>query len=345
MTQTSSGIEPVFMPVYQRRRKVNPNDQESVVTFVDETGDAWEEYNVFHHHFMTWLKTEGHDPIEVRKYSKEQIAELVAISPYYKASSNDVDWVAKVKMQGRIQKWIDHSISVTINLPSDVNTELVGTLYQTAWAEGCKGVTVYRDGSRNGVLLTGNEKKVEDVFMTKRPAELEADVIHFQNNNERWVAFIGIRDGRPYEVFTGIADMEVMPVPKTITKGIIIKNRLKDGSKRYDFRFKNRLGNDVTIGGLSHQFNPEYWNYAKLISGVLRHGMPVVSAVNLIGSLHLDSDTINTWKNGVERALKRYIPDGTKAEGKQKCQSCGSHNLIYQEGCLTCQDCGNSKCG
>ncbi len=347
MTQTSSGIEPVFLPVYQRRRKVNPNDKDVTVSFVDETGDAWEEYNVFHHHFLTWLKTNGYNAEEVKTMPKEQVAELVEKSPYHKATSNDVDWVAKVKMQGRIQKWIDHSISVTINLPNDVKESLVGTLYETAWKEGCKGVTVYRDGSRDGVLLTGNEKKKdgEEGWATKRPPVLDADVIHFQNNKEKWVAFIGIRDDKPYEVFTGMADLDMLPVPKSVKKGKIIKNRLKDGTKRYDFQYQNRLGYNVTIEGLSYKFNQEFWNYAKLISSVLRHGMPIVNVVNLISSLHLDSDTINTWKNGVERALKRYIPNGTEASGSEKCQSCGSKNLVYQEGCLTCQDCGNSKCG
>ena len=346
MTQTTSGIEPVFLPVYQRRRKVNPNDKDSVVTFVDETGDAWEEYNVFHHHFFTWMRANGFDTSNVKNMSREEIDKLVEKSPYYRATSNDVDWVNKVRMQGRIQKWIDHSISVTINLPNSATQELVGTLYETAWREGCKGVTVYRDGSRDGVLLTGNEKKNnQGDQLQKRPEVLEADVIHFQNNKERWVAFIGVYNERPYEIFTGMTDMDLLPVPKSVRKGKIIKNRLEDGSKRYDFQYQNRLGYNVTIEGLSYKFNQEFWNYAKLISGVLRHGMPIVNVVNLISSLHLNSDTINTWKNGVERALKRYIPDGTKAEGGEKCQSCSSTNLIYQEGCLICQDCGSSKCG
>lgn len=347
MTQTTSGIEPVFLPVYKRRRKVNPNDPSVNVAFIDEVGDAWEEYNVFHHKFITWLEVNGYDVDEVRTYNDEQIKNLVEKSPYHKATSNDVDWVMKVKMQGEIQKWVDHSISVTINLPNNVNEELVGSLYETAWKSGCKGVTVYRDGSRSGVLLTNEEKnnKQHTNQYVKRPKVLDAEIIRFNNNDEKWIAFVGIKDKRPYEIFTGLADEEMFPIPKSITKGKIIKTRDDQGKKRYDFQYVDKYGYKNTLGGLSHMFNPEFWNYAKLISGVLRHGMPIEDVVGLVGTLHLDSDTINSWKNGVERALKKYIPNGTKVKTKQKCQECGSNNLIYQEGCLLCTDCGSSKCG
>ncbi|MFW5657791.1 MAG: adenosylcobalamin-dependent ribonucleoside-diphosphate reductase [Bacteroidota bacterium] len=348
MTQTTSGIEPVFLPVYKRRRKVNPNDKNVNVAFTDEVGDSWEEYNVFHHKFITWLEVNGYNIGEVVGYDDQQIKELVKKSPYFKATSNDVDWAMKVKMQGEIQKWVDHSISVTINLPSDVSESLVGELYTQAWQYGCKGVTVYRDGSRSGVLLSGDEKKKEkeaEVKSIKRPKELEAEIIRFNNNDEKWIAFVGIKDDRPYEVFTGLADEEMFPIPKSITKGKIIKTRDNEGKARYDFQYVDKYGYVNTLGGLSHMFNPEFWNYAKLISSVLRHGMPIPDVVALVGSLHLDSDTINTWKVGVERALKRYIPNGTKVKTNQKCQECGSSSLIYQEGCLLCTDCGSSKCG
>jgi len=349
MTQTTSGIEPVFMPVYRRRRKVNPNDNDVVVAHIDEVGDSWEEYNVFHHHFITWLKKNNYDVEAVRNFSDEEVNELVAKSPYYKATSNDVDWMAKVKMQGEVQKWVDHSISVTVNLPRDVKEELVGDLYVEAWKSGCKGVTVYRDGSRDGVLLSNKiEEKKSGIIPTnspKRPAELEADIVRFQNNNEKWIAFVGLLDERPYEIFTGIAEDDALPIPKSIKKGFIIKSRDENGNKRYDFRYTNKYGFTITIQGLSYKFDKEFWNYAKLISGVLRHGMPIENAVNLVSSLHLDSETINTWKNGVERALKKYIPNGTKAKDGQQCESCGSDSLIYQEGCLICQSCGSSKCG
>lgn len=341
MTQTTSGIEPVFLPVYKRRRKVNPNDKDVKISFVDEMGDAWEEYNVFHHKFVDWLKSQGYDPAKVKKYDEEAMEEIVKKSPYYKAASNDVDWVSKVKMQGAIQKWVDHSISVTINLPKDVDKDLVATLYVTAWESGCKGVTIYRDGSRDGVLLT--HQREEGAF-NKRPKVLDAEIIRFNNNNEKWIAFIGTKDGKPYEIFTGLADEEMFPIPKSIQKGKIIKNRDENGKNRYDFQYTDKYGYININGGLSHMFKPEFWNYAKLISGVLRHGMPIPHVVNLVSSLQLDSETINTWKNGVERALKRYIPDGTKAEGGI-CSECNSHNLIYQEGCLVCMDCGSSKCG
>ncbi len=349
MTQTTSGIEPVFMPVYKRRRKVNPNDTDVTVAYTDESGDAWEEYNVFHHHFLTWLKVKKYNIDEVKKYNEEQIDELIKKSPYYKATSNDIDWLAKVKMQGAIQKWVDHSISVTVNLPKDVSEELVGNLYIEAWKSGCKGVTVYRDGSRDGVLIS-NKKEKKDTGLEyhqapKRPKSLEADIVRFNNNNEKWIAFVGLLNGRPYEIFTGIAEEDALPIPKSITKGYIIKNRDENGNKRYDFQYTNKYGFHITIEGLSYKFNPEFWNYAKLISGVLRHGMPIENAVDLISSLHLDSETINTWKKGVERALKRYIPDGTKPKAGKKCENCGSESLIYQEGCLICQSCGSSKCG
>jgi ribonucleoside-diphosphate reductase alpha chain len=346
MTQTTSGIEPVFMPVYKRRRKVNPNDPETRVDFVDEVGDSWEEYAVFHHKFLIWMDANGHD--SKRKYTSEELDELVKESPYYKATSNDVDWLSKVRMQGQVQKWVDHSISVTINLPNDVNEELVGQLYVEAWKSGCKGVTVYRDGSRAGVLISGNEKKKEEEgykFPKKRPQILEADVVRFQNNKEKWIAFVGLLDGRPYEIFTGLADDEEgILVPKSVQKGSIIKNYDEDDVSRYDFQYVNKRGYKTTIEGLSFKFNKEFWNYAKLISGVLRHGMAIEDVLNLVAGLQLDNENINNWKNGVERALKKYIPNGTIAK-KGHCENCNSDSLVYQEGCLICQDCGSSKCG
>jgi ribonucleoside-diphosphate reductase alpha chain len=349
MTQTSSGIEPVFMPVYKRRRKVNPNDKNVRVDFVDEVGDSWEEYVVFHHRFKQWMEVNGYEVSD--NYDQKELDAMVKKSPYYKATSNDVDWMSKVSMQGAVQKWVDHSISVTINLPNDATEELVGQLYLEAWEAGCKGVTVYRDGSRSGVLIS-NEEKSEDetqelltAFPTKRPQVLEADVVRFQNNKEKWIAFIGLIDGKPYEVFTGLADDEDgILIPRWANKGLIIKNRNEDGTSRYDFQYKNIRGYKTTIEGLSHKFNPEFWNYAKLISSTLRHGMPIDKIVDLINSLQLDSESINTWKNGVVRALKRYVEDGTQVKG-QTCTNCSSGNLIYQEGCLTCKDCGSSKCG
>ncbi|HOP58603.1 MAG TPA: adenosylcobalamin-dependent ribonucleoside-diphosphate reductase [Bacteroidales bacterium] len=341
MTQTSSGIEPVFSPFYKRRRKVNPNDKNVNITFRDEVGDSWEEFNVFHHKFVDWLKLNGYDPDEVKQQSDSEIEKLVIKSPYYKASANDVDWIAKVRMQGAIQKWVDHSISVTINLPSDVKESMVGELYLTAWKHGCKGATVYRDGSRSGVLVTGKpEGRIEK---PKRPKILDCDVIRFNINEEKWVAFVGLKDNRPYEIFTGLADEEIFPIPKSIVKGQIIKVKNEEGNTRYDFQYTDKYGYKKTMGGLSHMFKPEFWNYAKLISGVLRYEMPIADVVNLVQSLKLDSESINNWKNGVERALKKYIPNGTRAKGT--CSECGSHNLVYEEGCLICKDCGASKCG
>jgi len=349
MTQTTSGIEPVFMPVYKRRRKINPNDTDVRVDFVDELGDSWEEYVVFHHRFRQWMEVNGID--SSKNFSQAEIDELIKESPYYKATSNDVDWLSKVSMQGAIQKWVDHSISVTINLPNDVTEDLVGDLYMKAWEVGCKGVTVYRDGSRSGVLIANDDKKEDTdngkltAFPKKRPQVLEAHVVRFQNNKEKWIAFIGLIDDKPYEVFTGLADDEDgILIPRWVNNGLIIKNRNEDGSSRYDFQYKNTRGYKTTIEGLSHKFNPEFWNYAKLFSSTLRHGMPIDKIVDLINSLQLDSESINTWKNGVVRALKRYVADGTKAKG-QACDNCESENLIYQEGCLTCKDCGSSKCG
>lgn len=350
MTQTTSGIEPVFLPVYKRRRKVNPNDADVHIDYVDETGDAFEEYVVFHHKFVTWMLANDY-PV-TKKYTAEEIDHLVALSPYYKATSNDVDWVQKVRMQGRIQKWVDHSISVTINLPNDVSEEMIDKLYVEAWRSGCKGCTVYRDGSRSGVLLSTekNKKKSEDcmeppVIVSTRPRELEADVVKFQNNREKWIAFVGLMNGRPYEIFTGLADDEEgIMLPKTVEKGSIIKSYDADGRKHYDFQFKNKRGFKMTLEGLDSKFEPEYWNYAKLISGVLRYGMPISQVIKLVQEMELNNESINTWKNGVARALKKYLPNGTELKG-QKCPNCGYETLVYQEGCLICKNCGASRCG
>ena len=352
MCQTSSGIEPVFMPVYKRRRKVNPNDPNIHIDYVDETGDAFEEYIVYHHKFITWMQVNG---IEVRNnYTQEEIDDLVKRSPYYKATANDINWLEKVNMQGRIQKWVDHSISVTINLPSDVSEDLINDLYMQAWKVGCKGCTVYRDGSRSGVLIaTQKDKKAEEKpvlaieahQLLKRPIELDADVVRFQNNKEKWIAFIGLVNNKPYEIFTGLADDEDgIFCPKSVSKGKIIKAIDENGNKRYDFQFINKRGYKTTIEGLSDKFNPEYWNYAKLISGVLRYGMPIEQVIKLVGGLELNSESINTWKMGVERALKKYLPNGMQASG-QKCPNCGQETLVYQEGCLICTSCGTSRCG
>lgn len=350
MTQTTSGIEPVFLPVYKRRRKVNPNDTNVRVDFIDETGDAFEEYIVFHPKFVTWMEAQGYNP--AKRYTQDEVDAMVAKSPYYKATSNDVDWLMKVKMQGRIQKWVDHSISVTINLPNNVDEDLVNRLYVEAWRSGCKGCTVYRDGSRSGVLIsTKSDKKAElppckpPTIVETRPKILEADVVRFQNNKEKWVAFVGLLDNHPYEIFTGVLDDEEgIVLPKSVTSGHIIKNYDENGDKRYDFQFENKRGYKITIEGLSEKFNKVYWNYAKLISGVLRYRMPIEQVMKLVGSLQLDNENINTWKNGVERALKKYVTDGTEAKG-QKCPNCGNETLVYQEGCLICKTCGASRCG
>ena len=367
MTQTTSGIEPVFMPVYKRRRKVNPGDADVHVDFVDEVGDSFEEYIVYHPKFVEWMKVNGLDT--TKRYTQEEIDALVARSPYYKATANDVDWLMKVRMQGAIQKWVDHSISVTVNLPNDVDEALVNRLYVEAWRTGCKGCTIYRDGSRAGVMVSvskKDKKEKRDADTTKdnnmepmaapapckqpavtevRPKELECDVVRFQNNKEKWVAFVGLLDGYPYEIFTGLQDEEEgIMLPKSVTKGKIIKQTNEDGTKRYDFQFENKRGYKTTVEGLSEKFNPEYWNYAKLISGVLRYRMPIDHVIKLVSSLQLKSESINTWKVGVERALKKYIQDGTEAKG-QRCPNCGCESLVYQEGCLICKNCGSSRCG
>ena len=355
MTQTTSGIEPVFMPVYKRRRKVNPNDADVHVDFVDEVGDSFEEYIVYHNKFLKWMEVNGLDT--KKKYTQEEIDALVARSPYYKATANDVDWLMKVRMQGAIQKWVDHSISVTVNLPNNVDEDLVDRLYVEAWRSGCKGCTIYRDGSRAGVMISVSKEakkqekldmaeKKDTAFVTEvRPKELECDVVRFQNNKEKWVAFVGLLHGYPYEIFTGLQDDEEgIVLPKTVTKGKIIKQTDENGKHRYDFQFENKRGYKTTVEGLSEKFNPEYWNYAKLISGVLRYRMPIDHVIKLVGSLQLKSESINTWKNGVERALKKYVADGTKAQGA-KCPVCGHETLVYQEGCLICTNCGASRCG
>lgn len=348
MSQTTSGIEPVFRPAYKRRRKVNPNDKDVKITFVDEVGDSWEEYNVFHHKFVTWLEAAGYDTSKLESMPDEELDKLVEASPYYKATANDIDWVSKVKMQGAIQKWVDHSISVTVNLPNNVTEELVANVYRTAWECGCKGVTVYRDGSRAGVLVEkkkSNEKTTDGTYKPPlhRPKELEADIVRFRNGSEEWIAFVGIYNDRPYEIFTGKLEEDAMFIPRKITKGAIIKVPEPDGVKRYDFQYKDKYGYTNTIGGISRLFDEEFWNYAKLISGVLRNGMPIVDVVNLVEGLHFNEESINTWKNGVARALKQYVPDGTKID--KKCPKCGESEIVYQDGCQVCMNCGDSKCG
>ncbi len=351
MSQTTSGIEPVFRPVYKRRRKVNPSDKDVKITFVDEVGDSWEEYNVYHHKFLTWLEVNGYSTDMLDKITDEELDKLVEKSPYYKATANDIDWVAKVKMQGAIQKWVDHSISVTVNLPNEVTEELVAQVYLTAWECGCKGVTVYRDGSRAGVLVDSKKKKKEGDESGNgeykpplhRPKELAADIVRFKNGEEDWISFVGIYNGRPYEIFTGKLEEDAMFIPKKVTKGVILKVVDAEGNKRYDFQYTDKYGYTNTIGGISRLFDEEFWNYAKLISGVLRNGMPILDVVTLIESLHLNSASINTWKNGVARALKQYISNGTKS--KEKCPNCGQETLVYQNGCPVCMSCGHSKCG
>ena len=347
MSQTTSGIEPVFRPVYKRRRKINPSDKEQNASFVDETGEKFIEYYVFHHQFVKWLEINGYDTTRLANITEEELDKWLKASPYHKATANDIDWVAKVKMQGAIQKWVDHSISVTVNLPNEVTEELVADVYRTAWESGCKGITVYRDGCRDGVLLDVKDKsasksKCSSSSSMRRPESIPADIVRFKNGSEDWIAFVGKQDDRPYEIFTGKIEEDAMYIPKTITQGNILKVTEADGSKRYDFQYQDRYGYINTIGGISRLFDEEFWNYAKLISGVLRYGMPIDKVVQLVDGLHLDSETINTWKNGVERALKRYIKDGTR--GKGRCPQCGQENMAYQNGCLTCMACGYSKC-
>ena len=347
MSQTTSGIEPVFRPVYKRRRKINPSDKEQTATFIDETGEKFIEYYVYHHQFVKWLESNGYDISKLQTISEEELSKWLKASPYYKATANDIDWVAKVKMQGAIQKWVDHSISVTVNLPNEVTEELVADVYRTAWESGCKGITVYRDGCRDGVLLDINskdkgKKNCSNTNGMRRPESIPADIVRFKNGPEDWIAFVGKQDDRPYEIFTGKIEEDAMYIPKIITHGHILKVTEADGSKRYDFQYQDRYGYINTIGGISRLFDEEFWNYAKLISGVLRYGMPIDKVVQLVDGLHLDSETINTWKNGVERALKQYIKDGTR--GKGRCPQCGQENMAYQNGCLTCMACGYSKC-
>jgi ribonucleoside-diphosphate reductase alpha chain len=344
MTQTTSGIEPVFLPVYKRRRKVNPNDKGVKINFKDENGDSYEEYFLFHHKFIKWAKINGYNIDEVKNLSQEQLEKIVSLSPYNKATSADIDWVSKVKMQGRMQKWVDHSISVTVNLPEDVTEDLVAEVYRTAWESGCKGITVYRDGSRSGILVSNKNKDDEKSFPKKRPESLDAEVVRFKNKNEQWIAFVGLYKGRPYEIFTGLIDEDVRVLPKSVTTGKIVKEKI-DGNSIYHFQWIDKYGYTNTLGGISHMFDKEFWNYAKLISGVLRNGMNIVDVVNLVNGLELDRETINTWKNGIERALKRFIPDGTEDISGMKCPECGSTPLVYEEGCLVCKNCGHSKCG
>ena len=349
MSQTTSGIEPVFRPVYKRRRKINPSDHNVVATFVDEQGNAFEEYNVYHHKFVDWLTINGYDTTRLQTISDEELDKWVAASPYNRATANDIDWVAKVRMQGAIQKWVDHSISVTVNLPNNVSEELVADVYRTAWECGCKGVTVYRDGCRAGVLVDKKSKKSaapkceEPTQSNRRPKSIPAEVVRFKNGKEDWIAFVGMLEGHPYEIFTGKIEDDAMYIPPKITKGNILKVREDDGTKRYDFQYTDRYGYTNTIGGISRLFDESFWNYAKLISGVLRYNMPIDKVVSLIDGLHLDDENINTWKNGVKRALKQYIEDGTRSKGK--CPQCGQENMAYQNGCLTCMSCGYSKCG
>jgi ribonucleoside-diphosphate reductase alpha chain len=352
MSQTTSGIEPVFRPVYMRRRKVNPNDKDVNITYVDEVGDSWEEYNVYHHKFITWLEANGHTRESLKGISKADLDALVEKSPYHKATANDIDWVAKVRMQGAIQKWVDHSISVTVNLPNDATEDLVSQVYRTAWESGCKGVTVYRDGSRSGVLVEKKSEKSDTQSRSageyspplKRPVDLAADIVRFKNGEQDWIAFVGIYNDRPYEIFTGKMEEDALFIPKKVTHGSIIKVIEADKSKRYDFQYTDKYGYTNTIGGISRLFDHTFWNYAKLISGVLRNGMPILDVVTLIESLQFDTESINTWKNGVARALKQYIADGTLS--KETCPKCGAEGaVVYESGCKICRNCGDSKCG
>ncbi|MBE7441055.1 MAG: adenosylcobalamin-dependent ribonucleoside-diphosphate reductase [Flavobacteriales bacterium] len=351
MTQTTSGIEPVFMVSYKRRRKVNPNDKQVKVDFVDEVGDSWEEYHVFHHKFMTWLTANGYDADAVSKMEEEELNKIIEKSPYHGATANDVDWVEKVKLQGAVQKWVDHSISVTVNVPNSCTEELVSKIYQTGWESGCKGITVYRDGSRSGVLISNDKKEDKqevantfgETMAPKRPEKLEAEIIQFNNESEKWIAVIGLLDGRPYEIFTGAAK-ESFSILSQVQKGWVIKSKSDDGKTRYDFQYEDSHGYKTTIEGLSRTFNEEYWNYAKLISGVLRHGMPLSFVVDMVENLHLNEETLNTWKKGVVRSLKRFIADGTKP-AENTCPNCKEPSLVYEEGCLNCKSCGHSKCG
>lgn len=346
-TQTTSGIEPVFQISYKRRRKINPNDPKTIVAFIDSEGQEWVEYNVLHHKFITWLEVNGYNIDNViNEYSDEQLNDLIKLSPYYKSTSNDIDWVQKVKLQSNIQKWVDHSISVTVNIPKETSQEIVSEIYNTAWESGCKGMTIYRDGSRDGVLVTKNDNKkvgFQENNAPKRPKKLEANVLRFQNGKEKWVAVIGLLEGRPYEIFTGRS--EAFLIPQNIEKGWVVRVKEDETKKaRYDFIFNDIDGYNVTIEGLSRIFNKEYWNYAKLISGILRHGMPLPSVINLISNLTFDNDTITTWKNGVIRAIKKFIKDDTQIKG-ELCPNCGAETLVFIDGCKSCSSCGWSKCG
>ncbi len=348
MTQTTSGIEPVFTVSYKRRTKVNSDaPEEAKVDFVDESGDRWTEYNVFHHHFVTWMNTIGITLSEASKSNDEELAQLFKQSPYYEATANDVDWISKVKMQGVIQKWVDHSISVTVNVPNDVPEQLIGDIYLTAWKSGCKGITVYRDGSRSGVLVSDTSKDTsKEVFSEtqapKRPAILDAKIIRFNNNHEKWIAVVGVFEDRPYEIFTGKAE-DSFAILGSVDNGWVIKSRTESGKSRYDFQYEDKDGYKITIEGLSRSFDPEYWNYAKLISGILRHGMPLKFVTDVISNLDLKGTSLNTWKNGVTRALRKFIPDGTKPT-EVLCPECGEPSMAYEEGCLSCKSCGYTKC-
>jgi ribonucleoside-diphosphate reductase alpha chain len=353
MAQVSSGIENIFLVAYRRRKKINPNDPYTRTDFVDDVGDHWEEFNVYHHWFKKWIEITGHKHltredkiIPLEELSDETVNMLVTKSPYYKAMSNDVDWVEKVKMQGRIQEWIDHSISVTVNLPEDTTEKIVNDVYIAAWRAGCKGCTVYRDGSRSGVLISKEEKVKEELFQEshapKRPKSLETSVLTFMNKGEKWIGFIGLLNGKPYEIFTG--QHENFPIPSYVDAGVIRRTKGEDGKSNYDFIYKDKLGNEIRIPSLNHAFDDQYYDMAKTISAVLRHGMPLPYVTDLLDGLNLDGEFISTWKSGVKRMLKKYISDGTTTSGKT-CNECGSESLEYKEGCLTCMSCGNSKCG